>query len=59
MIHWVFDTLITFSFPILAVQFGPAVIFGFFAVMMVGQLIFVWKLMPETKGVSLEDLSRN
>ncbi len=59
MIHWVFDTIITFCFPIVAVKFGAALIFGFFAFMMVGQLIFVWKLMPETKGISLEELSKN
>ena len=35
---------------------GP--IFSFFAVMMVFQLLFVWKMMPETKGVSLEDLEK-
>jgi len=26
--------------------------------MMVLQLIFVWRMMPETKGVSLEDLQK-
>jgi hypothetical protein len=25
---------------------------------MVFQLLFVWKMMPETKGVSLEDLEK-
>ena len=31
-------------------------IFSFFAVVMVLQLLFVWKMMPETKGKSLEEL---
>jgi hypothetical protein len=26
--------------------------------MMLFQLLYVWKMMPETKGVSLEDLQR-
>ena len=30
--------------------------FGFFAAMMVLQFFFAWKIMPETKGTSLEDL---
>ena len=37
--------------------FQPASIFGFFAVMMVLQLLFVLFLMPETKGRSLESLA--
>ena len=30
----------------------------FFAIMMVFQLLFVWKMMPETKGVALEKMDR-
>ena len=33
-------------------------VFGAFAFMMVLQLIWVWWKMPETKGVSLEDLEK-
>lgn len=57
--HWVFAALIAATFPLLAGRFGQAPIFAFFAVMMVFQLLFVWKMMPETKGVSLEDLEKN
>ncbi|MBU6340689.1 MAG: sugar porter family MFS transporter [Bacteroidetes bacterium] len=56
--HWVFAALIAASFPWLAGRFGQGPIFGIFAVMMVFQLLFVWKMMPETKGVSLEDLEK-
>lgn len=56
--HWVFAALIAASFPWLAGRFGQAPIFAFFAVMMVFQLLFVWKMMPETKGTSLEDLEK-
>jgi SP family arabinose:H+ symporter-like MFS transporter len=52
--HWVFAALIAATFPWLAGKFGQAPIFATFAVLMVFQLIFVWKMMPETKGVSLE-----
>lgn len=56
--HWVFAALIAGNFPVFAGKFGQAPIFGFFALMTVFQLLFVWKMMPETKGVSLEDLEK-
>jgi len=54
--HWVMAALIAFSFPYLAENLGGATVFFFFATMMVLQLIFVWKWMPETKGRSLEQM---
>ncbi len=56
--HWVFAALIAGNFPVLAKSLGQASIFAFFAAMMVFQLLFVWKMMPETKGKSLEDLEK-
>ena len=58
LIHWFFAALISQIFPIFANSkaFGPTVIFGFFCCMMVLQLIWVWKMMPETKGISLEKI---
>ncbi len=54
--HWVFAAIITNIFPYFASQYGGAPIFLFFMVMMVCQLLYVWFLMPETKGVALEDM---
>lgn len=54
--HWVFAALISQTFTFFANHIGGSYIFGFFAVMMVFQLLFVWKLMPETKGVALEKM---
>ena len=56
--HWVFAWLIATVFPYFSGEYGGGIIFAFFAVMMVLQLLFVWKMMPETKGVSLEDLQK-
>lgn len=56
--HWVFAALIAGLFPLFNGKFGGGVIFAFFAFMMVFQLLFVWKMMPETKGVSLEELEK-
>lgn len=57
-VHWVLAWLIPSSIPLLFSWVGPGPVFGFFAFMMVLQLIFVRYMMPETKGVSLEELSK-
>jgi len=54
--HWVMAAVVAFSFPILAEDLGGGHTFLFFCIMMVLQLLFVWKVMPETKGKSLEQL---
>ena len=56
--HWVFAALIANIFPFFATRYGGGPIFAFFSVMMVFQLLYVWRWMPETKGVSLEDLQK-
>ncbi len=54
--HWVMAAVIAFSFPYLAEKAGGGNTFFFFCMMMCIQLIFVWKVMPETKGKSLEQI---
>ncbi len=54
--HWIMAAIIAFIFPMLTENIGGGHTFLFFCVMMVLQLIFVWKIMPETKGKSLEQL---
>ncbi|GEP98318.1 sugar porter family MFS transporter [Chitinophaga cymbidii] len=56
MTHWVMAAVIAFVFPMLTENLGGGNTFLFFCIMMVLQLIFVWKIMPETKGKSLEQL---
>jgi sugar porter (SP) family MFS transporter len=55
--HWIMAALISWTFPIIAAQSGWLT-FAFYAVCMVGQLIWVWLVMPETKGVSLEQIQK-
>ncbi|MFO7825813.1 MAG: sugar porter family MFS transporter [Cyclobacterium sp.] len=57
--HWILAAIIANVFPFLANQFGPVVIFGFFALMMVLQLLWVAFKMPETKGRSLEEIQKD
>jgi sugar porter (SP) family MFS transporter len=52
--HWFMAALIAFSFPSIAEKLGGGTTFLIFAIMMVLQLLFVLRLMPETKGKSLE-----
>jgi len=58
-IHWILAAAVTFFFPVLAETAGGKATFSFFAFMMFIQLIFVIWWMPETKGVSLENLEIN
>jgi len=63
-IHWVFAAIITLVTPVFLdaddgiFKDNPWPIFVFFAFMMLLQLIWVITKMPETKGVSLEDLQK-
>jgi sugar porter (SP) family MFS transporter len=59
--HWFFAALITFLFPVIEKlsQFGVGHAFMFFSVMMIVQVIVVWKYFPETKGRTLEELGQN
>jgi MFS family permease len=54
--HWIFAAILTFVFPLAMEAFTATQIFGFFAFMMIIQLIWVRLMVPETKGVSLEDM---
>lgn len=56
--HWVFAATITLIFPIAAKAFAPWIIFAFFTVMMALQLLWVLLLVPETRGVPLEEIQR-
>ncbi|WP_298390530.1 sugar porter family MFS transporter [Hydrotalea sp.] len=54
--HWTFAALVAQVFPFFAATVSGTLIFGFFAFMMVLQLLYVWKMMPETKGIALENM---
>ena len=59
-VHWIMAAVVTSVFPFFAnnPNIGPAKIFLFFMFMMVLQLLWVIFRMPETKGVSLEEMER-
>lgn len=55
--HWFFAALLTTCFPKMVTSFPPGWVFLFFCGMMVLQLFWVKFMMPETKGVPLEDMA--
>ena len=57
-VHWVLAAIIPSLVPLLFASIGPGVVFSIFAGFMVLQLLFVHFMMPETKGISLEELSK-
>jgi SP family arabinose:H+ symporter-like MFS transporter len=54
--HWFMNAVVSFLFPILARRWGTATPFYFFASMMTLQFFVVFKLYPETRGFSLEEM---
>jgi SP family arabinose:H+ symporter-like MFS transporter len=56
--HWIFAALLTTFFPRMVTSFPPGYVFSFFAGMMVLQLLWVKTMVPETKGVPLEQIQK-
>jgi sugar porter (SP) family MFS transporter len=56
--HWIMAAALIWGFPIFSnmpgIGGGPS--FAFFAAMMVLHFFFAWKVLPETKGKSLEEI---
>jgi len=55
--HWFMAATISWTFPIIA-EISGGHTFAFYAFCMVGQLLWVLFIMPETKGISLEQIQR-
>ena len=58
--HWIMAAIISWTFPIIVEGSpnGGFYSFVFYAVMMVAAFVFIWKVMPETKGRSLEQIQK-
>ncbi|GAA4298289.1 hypothetical protein GCM10023163_19300 [Aestuariibaculum suncheonense] len=57
-VHWVLAAVVPSLVPVLFSTIGAGMVFLIFAIMMVFQLLFVIFMMPETKGISLEQLGK-
>ena len=58
-VHWILAALIPSFIPFLFNEIGTATVFAIFCLMMVFQLLWVYSKMPETKGRTLEELSKS
>jgi len=58
--HWIMAAVISWTFPVVAnaPHLGGGPSFAFFAVMMMLHFLFAWKVIPETKGKSLEEIQK-
>jgi sugar porter (SP) family MFS transporter len=53
---WTADAILNQLFPLMRDNWGKSVTFYVFAAVLIPQFYFVWKIMPETKGRSLEEI---
>jgi len=58
--HWIMAAVISWTFPVLveSSEHGGFYSFLLFSLMMLAHGFFVWKVLPETKGKSLEGIQR-
>lgn len=57
--NFVFNFIITYSFPIMLNKIGAAYTFWFFVLICIICLFFVYRFVPETKGIALEKIEEN
>jgi len=57
-ILWITNAVISWLFPSVLNAVGGGAAFLFHSAMMMIQFFFVWRALPETRGVSLEELER-
>lgn len=56
---WTADAILNQLFPLLRDSWGKHMTFYVFAAVLIPQFYFVWKIMPETKGRTLEEIERS
>jgi MFS transporter, SP family, arabinose:H+ symporter len=56
---WVTDGIYNQFFPLLRNKLGIAGSFFMFSILLLPQILFAWKIMPETKGRTLEEIERS
>ena len=55
--QWIFNWIVSTSFVPLANSLGFAFVYTMYGVICILAALFVWKLVPETKGKTLEDMT--
>jgi sugar porter (SP) family MFS transporter len=57
-VMWVFNFFVSWSFPVIAGAGYAYAAFGFYGSMMVIFFVLLWQFLPETMGISLEELQK-
>ncbi|HEY6902270.1 MAG TPA: sugar porter family MFS transporter [Puia sp.] len=59
--HWIMAAIISWTFPVIVEgnKEGGYHSFLFYSVMMLLHLLFVWRMLPETKGRTLEEIQKD
>ena len=55
--QWIFNYLVSSTFPAMY-EFSPVFAYGLYGVICVLAALVVWMMVPETKGKTLEDMTR-
>jgi sugar porter (SP) family MFS transporter len=56
---WIADFAVSLTFPVIADKFHETFAFWLYAAMCLLAVIFIWRMLPETKGKSLEEIERH
>jgi len=56
-VQWIFNFIVSATFPYL-LDLSNTFTYGLYGVMSVLSALFVWKMVPETKGKTLEDMTK-
>lgn len=56
--NWLFNFIVVFSFPMLVSTFGLGAVFGLYALVCAAGVLFTWRFVPETNGVTLEAIEQ-
>lgn len=56
LVQWVANAIVVLLFPLAFHVTGKALTFSFFALMAIGQALFTWIFIPETKNKRLEEI---
>ncbi|MDX2108019.1 MAG: sugar porter family MFS transporter [Candidatus Melainabacteria bacterium] len=57
-LSWLSNMIVSYTFPVVLDKFGIGATFGGYAIITLASLLFCIKLVPETKGLSLESIEQ-
>lgn len=58
IVLWIACTIVTITFPVMLERLSGGITFLIFAIICLGNLLYVWRYVPETKGKTLEELEK-